>query len=366
MAVELAERVQTRPPAAYTVGEADLDRDRQGILAVWRRNLSDKEKAGEKFDWYYRSNPLGPGRIWKLVADESGEIVGTAGVGLRRLKVGSESLLVGLNSDFAVDKEHRSLLPAMRLQKAAQSRLQEGVALLHGVPNENAVALLHRIGYRSSGKIVRHARVMRSAGYLRRITSLKPVALLLGAPLDLIVRAISSETWTSWRGRTHREFTAFDERFDALWERARNRYAIATERTSGFLEWRYSQCPMHEYRIVGVLDSRQKTLFGYAVYYLDGPHARIADLIADGEAEMTRTIAAVITSVRSAGAESVSLSCGVGTHLEGPLSRFGFLQREGDGPTAQIVVGLGPAAARTWPPDAEHQWFFMAGDEDYS
>ena len=72
--------------AAYTVAEADLDRDREAILAVWRRNLPDKELAAAKFDWYYRSNPLGSGRIWKLIADSTGEIVGTAGMGRRRLR----------------------------------------------------------------------------------------------------------------------------------------------------------------------------------------------------------------------------------------------------------------------------------------
>src|SRR5687768_5339547 len=83
-----------RTAATYTVAEADLDRDREGILAVWRRNLPDKDLAAAKFDWYYRSNPLGDGRIWKLIADSSGEIVGTAGMGRRLLKVGAESLIV--------------------------------------------------------------------------------------------------------------------------------------------------------------------------------------------------------------------------------------------------------------------------------
>jgi len=352
--------------AAYTVAEADLDRDREAILAVWRRNLPDKELAAAKFDWYYRSNPLGSGRIWKLIADSTGEIVGTAGMGRRRLKVGPESLIVGLNSDFAVDESHRSLLPAIRLQKAAVTMMPEYAALLYGLPNVNAIAVLNRVGYKDSGKIIRHAKILRSGSYLRRIPALKPVAPVIGVAVDLAIRAAAKETWVSFGGRTVKNVNGFDERFDALWQRVRSRYVIATERTADYLDWRYNQCPLREFRTVALFDCAEQTLHGYAVTYLDGRHARIADIVADDEIDLKRTLAAAVKAVRTQGAESVSLLAGEHPELAVPLLDFGFRRREDDGSSRRIITNLGPNSEKLWPQNAEREWFFLAGDEDFN
>ena len=46
-------------PAAYTVHAADLARDRELILGLWRGNLGQNARMAAKYDWFYHQCPYG-------------------------------------------------------------------------------------------------------------------------------------------------------------------------------------------------------------------------------------------------------------------------------------------------------------------
>ncbi len=78
-------------PNAYHVVRANLDRNRDEIMSVWSQNLSspDLEICQAKFAWQYRINAAGEGRCWLLIHEPSGKVVGTSGLGLRRICAGA-------------------------------------------------------------------------------------------------------------------------------------------------------------------------------------------------------------------------------------------------------------------------------------
>ncbi len=95
----------------YTVVSADLEKDRQVIIDLWRQNLADTSHLEEKYDWHFLNNPFGPGQIWILKAD--GHPIGTTSLGMRPLKLGETITNAGVACDLAVNKEHRFLQPAL-------------------------------------------------------------------------------------------------------------------------------------------------------------------------------------------------------------------------------------------------------------
>src|SRR5271165_2998281 len=59
----------------YSVVPADLVKDKQVILDLWRQNLADTVHLEDKYDWHFLKNPFGPGRSWIL--ESNGRPIGT-------------------------------------------------------------------------------------------------------------------------------------------------------------------------------------------------------------------------------------------------------------------------------------------------
>ena len=143
---ECRERTEFLNLPEYTVVPADLDKDRQVIMDLWRRNLADINHLEEKYDWHFLNSPFGPGQIWILKAD--GQPIGTTSLGMRPLKIGEIVTIAGVACDLAVNKEHRFLQPALLLQRALISSAHAGIRILYGVPNSAGALVMKHVGYR--------------------------------------------------------------------------------------------------------------------------------------------------------------------------------------------------------------------------
>ena len=67
----------------YSVVLADLVKDKQVVLDLWRQNLADTVHLDDKYDWHFLNNPYGPGQIWIL--ESNGQPIGTTSLGMRPL-----------------------------------------------------------------------------------------------------------------------------------------------------------------------------------------------------------------------------------------------------------------------------------------
>ncbi|MGE5612013.1 MAG: hypothetical protein ACM359_22390 [Bacillota bacterium] len=352
--------------AGYRVIQADIERDREAILDVWRRNLAEYFTPGQenaKFAWYYQNNPYGSGRCWLLLKTPGDHVIGATGLGLRRISIAGTPQLVGLASDLAVDREHRTLLPALMLQRAALTSLQKDLAFIYGLPNPKATSVLHRVGYQSPGSLVRYAKVLNLERYLQNIGPLRLLARGAAAVLNPALRLASAETWRRPCNHNLCELPQFDDRFDDLWQRASSASPLIGHRTREFLRWRYTQCPLLQYRILALLDQHQDRLLGYLVCYNANPHElTIADILADGpQRTLDDLLAQSISFARTHRFHVVYCRLFGSPRMQELLARFGFRRRQAETP---LVIALGRDGSPSLSADQIQQWHFLLGDED--
>src|SRR3546814_15766250 len=97
------------PQPAYTVHEADLERDRELIVGLWRGNLGEDARIARKYDWFYRQCPYGAPLTLLLRHEASGERLGVASAGPRQMVFGGRRVSAGVLGDLAVLPANRSL-----------------------------------------------------------------------------------------------------------------------------------------------------------------------------------------------------------------------------------------------------------------
>jgi hypothetical protein len=255
-----------------------------------------------KFDWYYRKNCGGPPQIFFLCHGPQQETVGVAAVGRREMRIGTQTIMSGELVDFVAVPEHRTLFPALFLQKEVRrltlkTRLKSQDSerpgdgshdILYGLPNPKSLAVVKRAGYQLVGQLVRRARILRLAGYLSRHVP-GWIGQLIGPVVDrirmgaLAMRAITTrgsglELCPCWLDRP-------DSRFDDLWRRVVTQSGMNNVlmgvRDNAFLTWRFIDCPLRTYRFFALFANTDHRLIAYAVCAVDGEALHVHDFLVD-------------------------------------------------------------------------------------
>lgn len=232
------------PAPQYVARDGDAVADREAALAVWRGNLGQDTRMTAKYDWFYLRAPAGAPLLQLLMHAGTEAPVGICAAGRRRMLRAGVPQRAGVLVDLAVAPEHRSLGPALILQQGLFAAGRRELDLLYGFPNPKAAPVFKRIGYRHLAEMVRHARVVRHAPYLRRRLPKLPAfaAAPLGALIDLATRLRDA-----WRhARTRRLRAAWHDRvpdIDALWASSPKPDALTALRDAAHLRWRFDEAP---------------------------------------------------------------------------------------------------------------------------
>ena len=228
-----------RDPAAYSVVDGDVGRDRAKVIDVWRGNLGWGDRLDAKYDWFYSGCPWGEPMLQLLRHERMSEWVGVAAIGPRRMLWHGKEIRAGVLVDLAVASRHRSLGPALMLQRATLNRAMEQFDLVYGFPNPKAMPVVKRVGYSELGQIVRYSRVLRHGPYLQRLM-FRPVARAAGAVLDALdrmverVRSTHSRLVGEWRDEV-------DPRMQELWMRSTPGDGLVSMRDCASVRWRFNQ-----------------------------------------------------------------------------------------------------------------------------
>jgi len=309
-------------PPRYTVLPADVERDAEITRQLWRRNLP--QVPPERYDWLYRS---GAADAW-LLRGPAGNVVGSAGLMRRRLKLFGELRSAGQAVDLNVDRDHRFATPALLLQRAVTGAAAGGrVDAVYGFANAKSAALLRRAGYRPLGELQRWVKPLRMGPGLRARYGRGPLRNL-GASLALHVLGWTSPDTYRYRGCPGRVevIEQFDERFDALWAAASPRFPIVGERTADYLRWRFTSSPDGPYQVLGLTDGR-KSLTAYLVYQRRGGYVCLSDFLAVDAGACRRLLAELLRRARRDGAEAVAALWLGPARMAETLRRFGFRRR---------------------------------------
>lgn len=364
----------------YRIAEyEDVQPIQSALERLWADNLPLTCPARRRFEWYYRDNPAGVGHALLLVpegqADEAA--VGCAGVGVRTFAVRGKSTKVGLLADLAVDKAHRTVGPAIKLQRAVQAHARRHFTMTYGFPNKSAVGLYRRVGYRVLGVPTRYALVVRHAGYVRQALDSKPAKERLGdvdvswlvEPAAFVLDrglGMLRGAWAVARvgANTVDETRTVDDRFDTLFESAKSRYDVIAWKDAAFVRWRFLDNPHGQYDLTKLV-GRDDSLRAYAATTWEGGVLQIADVLGRSLADEEMLVSELVRRAYQRGARAVSLRAMGADDLMDRLFALGFRKRESE----RTVLADGPEEGQALSVDADvladgGRWVLTDADED--
>lgn len=343
----------TAPPLEVT--HPDAASLRTALLDLWRRNLPTA--AEHRFDWLYGS---GRSRAW-LLGEQDAPPMGAAGLLFRRTAVEGAVVDGGAPIDLNVDQTQRSVGPALTLVRTIINAADgDGRAILYGMPNRSATAVMKRAGYREIGEFSSWTKLLRTEQKLRDKLRLSLASRLVAPLLDKILGWSSAE----WRTRlpanvVARDVSRFDDRFDALWLRTLDRFDVIGERTESYLNWRFTQCPDLNYQIFTLADRVTNELLGYVVWYVDEGGVSISDLLAVDAPTTLLLFAAFSRRTRRTEASAIRLDCFGSTSFYRLLQSAGFHRRQNRHP---VLCRFGGEVREQTRSGAN--WFLTMADSD--
>ncbi len=288
-------------------------------------------------------NPAGPGAVFLLeaqAADGSSRVVGCAGVGRRMLQAGSSRRRGFLLVDFAVDPEHRSLMPALRLQRAARAWIETQGGIAYSFPNPPAIGVFRRLRYREI-TVFRHVRVLRYERYVARVVPLRAVARLLGAALDAAGGTVAAFSRGGPKGYRLEWLREADARFDQLWEETRGLHAVVGDRDARFLRWRFGSASGTGAELAALLHEESGCVRAYAAVVSKEPGVvRIDDFLAITPDDLALLWRRLMPELRGRGFSSAAAQYSGPRQMTHTLTRSGFVVRDG----SPVVVGVFPAS----------------------
>ena len=329
------------------VRAVNLDTEREKLLGVLERNLPDLPHA-RRYQWIYCDGPLGPAWSWVLWDSESPEPVGVASVFRRAMWVADRVEICGPVGDFAIDRTHRSLGPAVMLQRATFGPVDAGqVALCYDCPpNARGMATFRRLGMAWNATTRRYARLLRTNRQIaKRVGGGRPAAAaarLGNAVLRFAARRRSRSIGFEICPHAGR----FDEEFSVLDRRVGGGGVVRGRRAAADLNWRYRDDPLRDYQVLS--GRRAGELVGFVVVAAMDQDAAVVDLFgalsADESADLLDAAAQL---TRAGGVESLTALTSGHHPLNGPLRMAGFRARE-DGPHVVAYAGEGGWAELVW------------------
>lgn len=351
----------------YTIAELDDERHRSDIISLLLDNLpvGTREAMEKRYDWFYGDNPAGPPTTTLVTAD--GEVVGCGSSCPRVVRVPGVApprMRAGMLCDFAVNKAHRAAQAALMIQRAvSRESLANGATFLFGCPNGAARAVFERMGYLHIGDTVSYAKPLRVRALLERRGAPRQLAAIGAPAADLLIEA--SDVLRNMPALLQYDAEVVgraDAAFDELWGRATIRH-ITGEKTSRFLNWRYSGLCSQRFSILRVVERATGSLFGYAVFGEGGDVATIVDLFAEDLSGVDVVLFHLGRELGRRGCPSMRLSYFGCDALAGHLQRAGFrLRPESRSVYLHLPPDAEPALARLLVD--RQRWLMVDGELD--
>ncbi len=373
---------------SYVVRRCRPAEARGAVEQLWQRNLSLEQSATSKFSWLYEQAPHLPDSLFLLEAQAGGGAggegaaplpVGTAGVGIREIALGEHRLRAGLLADLAVDREHRTVAPALRLVREVKAWALGELDLVYGFPNQHAQGVFKRVGYAPLGGIARYVRVLRHQAYFERIGAaeldrvpapFRPLAQRVLTRECLSRRVAAAAVDLAQLGRDAGSLTAARRRekltigqhppsgIDSLWRRTAGEHTLLAVRSQRMLHWRY---PAQRGRWWAAAHQGTR-LDAYAIVDQLDDVAHVRDLFG-GRAAVAALLRQLVFEAYRRGASSISMRYLGDSWLRDQLRAARFEERSAD---RTIFIGVSPKLERRVQQMLVHPacWFLTDLDED--
>jgi hypothetical protein len=319
------------------VRPVNLPEERKRLTELLGRNLPDFGHDA-RFEWIYDQNPAGRGRAWFVCAGRDDEVIGTASIFPRFVWIDRQLAVSAQVGDFAVDVSHRSLGPALMLQKATLGPVDEGqFAFCYDCPpHDRGMATFQRIGLSPVCRMARLSRLIRAKNAIRKRV---PGGSVVRTPLAFAANLWLRTTAFTYRGPENTEIEihegAFGEEFSSFDESLAKSEAetVRARRHADDLNWRFRRHPVRSYRVVTA--RRDGTLAGFAVFRCGRERARLFDILSTSDEIQLALLHRVAEEARAEGVSSIDLLTVASSRDESLAARAGYVPR---GKAERVVV----------------------------
>jgi hypothetical protein len=233
----------------YAVVDAALEDACEDAVRVWERNIGWAGRLPEMYRRFYLDYPLERPILKLLRHFPSQSVVGTLGVGLRRVLWRGREIRAGMLAHFCVMREHRRIKPAVLLIKSLVDACSGRFDVLYAMPGTpNAAALGRLLSFPPSATLTRRVKIVHHAKYAARLLP-RPFAALAGGALDGV--SWCRERLQSGRGDNalHAEWAdRIDPRMEQLWSDSPHGSQWNAVRDTSVLRWRFDLLPSQRRR----------------------------------------------------------------------------------------------------------------------
>jgi len=286
----------------YDIVETTENFDPDVLLPLWKDALPDLDER--RVDWSYRGNPGGPAHMWYLNEAASGRPCGACAVLPRDFFLGGRKIRGGIASDFAIKKEHRSLGPALKLQRAVSDSMDFDAIL--AFPNQSAMGVQLRAGFHDMGNMTVFRKIFRSRDLLKR--RYHPVLSMIAAPFVDAAVELRSLSFSGGTSRSYSVVHSLDEKFADFWKRVKDRFGCIGDRSTDYLQWRFLSHPYKSYAFFGLIETASSRPIGHLVYYVKDRIAYVDDvLFGDPQADLSALVDAFSSHCRKSRLDAISL-----------------------------------------------------------
>ena len=285
---------------------ADID----GIIGL----LNQVFKPVFTMDWWkmkYELNPNGffgkDGDIW--VAESENKIVGHYAVIPEKIKFYEKVVDVAQSVDTATHPDYRGMGMFSALAKKVYSEAMNRYVFLFGFPSEMAHGGFLKLGWKDLSSVPEHTKILNYAAFTER----KFKTPLYAQSGKLLLKAYSNlnhipKILNTAKGANNeiQEVERFPDEIDTFWKRVRTNYPIIMERTSQFLNWKFSK-QFGNYQVFLARSVKEKAIIGYIVLKKTSHTIDIIDLITlpNEEKAMLQLIDVAISNGKIGGADSI-------------------------------------------------------------
>lgn len=358
-----------------------LVREDAGQISRLNKLFYGVEREHSFWEWKYFQIPTKCHLM--AVAEKDGEIVGQLGCIALYMQVGGTRQLVGQTQDILILKEYRKGFTFVKLEKATRSIAEaRSAALYYGFSIEMTRNIATRLlSFTDVTPIWKMVLPLNPTPYLENKIKSKALCRVISALVYPIMKRLALPTDLKLvEGMALNPVERFDARFDMLWERVKNDHCVILERSSDYLNWRYTDHPEVDYAAFAL--SKGHDILGFIVCeikqgvrrfssldvdYKDTRRGEIIDILVADDAEADRAYDLLLR--RAFGyfidheVDVISCWCQPHMAISRHLSRYRFRQRWT--PHRLIVQ----SESEVYGPDSRifkpESWYLMRGDSDH-
>ncbi|RJP77249.1 MAG: hypothetical protein C4522_15970 [Desulfobacteraceae bacterium] len=350
---------------AYELIEFDKVKDKNRIIPIWKEAMGSH--LDRRYEWIYNTLPLTRPTTVLLKNIESNRIVGCGSILQKIFFIDNKPFTVGICVDFFVNAEHRTLGPAVMIQRWITSLLQAyPIDFLFAFPNQMALSAFIRVGYKKLGTVETFVKLLKAEEKLKQYVKYSFLSKIIAFPVNKIEWIVDYFRLLA----VGKKYTAEichepDDRFNTLISSTINRSPIFLEKNREILKWRFSDTPGTDNKFFCLTDISTGKLAGYLVYSIENRVAYIQDLLLqDMDADLKPLILFFSKEMRKEENVNSIRICYIGnSHILKNLKELFFVKRTND---RYCLV----YTRKDMPEDVKNtifsldKWFLLEGDMD--